>query len=356
VSDQYKWLLDILAIISGLHTLVVIGGHLRKRFWRTDAGEKVRSRSDYALGSFLALLCGFLWSLSYVSLKYTSHRLHAIDISAAVLGWAVFFLILARIVALAIERRRGQGQEPLPDWSNRKTALLALANIGNFGLSIYALYFISATQAMTLNNMSPLFLVAILLFRRKLRPSAGTFSSIVIVLLGAWIMTVGRDFSVASTQGMIGSLIAMGAGLSFAIWADLIDDVEGEIRLLSTRFGFLATIFFASFALAVTAAWLLAPTPPFSWLDGAILAANGLRVALVYVSFQLAVRFGGPLLAVVVAVSQVPLTLVWEAALLDLTIDSQIIIGVGAIVAGAVALLIDRTQAVPGTPAPNPAA
>ena len=349
---MFRYLLDALALISGIFTLVVITGHIRSKFWkRHDAVVLGRSLRDYWTGAGLALVCGVLWSASYVTLKHVSNHAAQLNVDAAVLhlnvavlGWAVVFLFLGSLIARRREAATGLKPQAPPSWRSTRGTVAILANMANFGLAIYALNFISATQAMTLNNMSPLFVVAILLLRGKMSFSGSTFSSVVLVLAGAWILTVGRELTFQLGGPTTGSAIAIGAGVAFAIWSTAVDDIERQIKLNSTRLSFLTYVFFASFVFAITVAYIISRSPALTVADNLILAGNGLRVALVYTLFQLAVRKGGPLLAVVVAVSQVPLTLLWEHRFLSEPISTELIIGVVAITAGAVALLIDEFQ------------
>jgi hypothetical protein len=87
--------------------------------------------------------------------------------------------------------------------------------------------------------------------------------------------------------------------------------------------------------------------------DVLLIVGNGLRVAIVYVVFQLAVRRGGPLLAVVVGILQVPLTLVFEALLLGSAVDARLAIGVAAAFAGTAALCIDQAEQDATAPSRN---
>jgi len=299
----------------------------------------------------MALSCALLWALSYVSLKFVSGHIAAIPLSAGVIGTAAGFLLFGWALARKLERPKLAEPAVAPRRLARRMALLCLANLANFGLSIYALYFVSATHAMTLSNVSPLFLAVLLLVRRKLRVTPGSAAALVVSLLGAWLLTAdasGNDPS--DGRSLVGSLLALAAGAGFALWADIADDIETRVQTMSTRLGVLATIFSLTFGVAAAAAWILTPLPHLSATDAAIIAGNGLRVAVVYVVFQLAVRRGGPLLAVVVASLQVPLTLLFEALLLEVPLGAGLLIGVAAAVLGTMALSIDQAKADAAAP------
>ena len=328
MPERARPILETLTAVGGVSLLIVIGKQVQTRFWHASAGRH-RTPGDYAAGALMALSCALLWALSYVSLKFVSGHIAAIPLSAGVLGTAAGFLLSGWALARKLEGPKLA--EPAPRRLSARMALLCLANLGNFGLSIYALYFVSATQAMTLSNVSPLFLAALLLVRRKLRLTPGSAVALAVLLLSAWLLTADASGNVTGDGGsLVGSLLALAAGASFALWADIADDIETRVRSMSSRFGVLASVFSLTFGVAAVAAWVLGPFPHLSATDAAIIVGNGLRVAVVYVVFQLAVRRGGPLLAVVVATLQVPLTLLFEALLLEVPLEAGLLIGVAA--------------------------
>ncbi|HEY6728258.1 MAG TPA: DMT family transporter [Polyangiaceae bacterium] len=340
-------ILEVATAVGGAYTLLVIGKQIRGRFWRTTSGRR-RMPRDYAAGAFLAFICALLWALSYVSLKFVSARVPGVPLTAAVIGAAAIFLILGQALARWFEAARALPPERMRPRLGGNLLALCLANLGNFGLSIAALYFVSASHAMALNNASPLFLAALLVVRQKLRITCGSATAILVVLLGAWLLAARGDAGEAS---FVGSGLALAAGCCFAIWADLADDFEARLDRMSTRLGLLARVFALTSGVAAAATWFSETLGQPSLTDALLIAGNGLRVAIVYVVFQLAVRRGGPLLAVVVSILQVPLTLVSEALLLGAAVDARLAIGVAAAFAGAISLCIDQARqdaAAPG--------
>ncbi|HEU5076206.1 MAG TPA: hypothetical protein VFU02_18565, partial [Polyangiaceae bacterium] len=141
-------------------------------------------------------------------------------------------------------------------------------------------------------------------------------------------------------------------GVCFALWADLADDLEARLDRMSTRLGVLMRVFWLTFGIAAVASWWLGALERPLLTDALIILGNGLRVAVVYAVFQLAVRRGGPLLAVVVGILQVPLTLLTEAWLLGATSGARLVIGVLAAFAGTIALSIDQAQQDATAPRP----
>jgi len=161
ITENVRTVIDVVVILVGIPALYDLSKKIKSRFWRSNSGVPPPSATNLVSGSAFALLCGILWSLSYVSLKYVSGKATSIAIVIAVFGWATLFLYLGRTLFRRSERTKGQSDDLHTAWDTKRVLVALIANLGNFGLSILALYFISATQAMTLNNMSPLFLAVI---------------------------------------------------------------------------------------------------------------------------------------------------------------------------------------------------
>jgi drug/metabolite transporter (DMT)-like permease len=342
-------ILEIVTAVGGGYTLLVIGKQIRTRFWRATR-ERHRTPRDYVAGALLAFACALCWALSYVSLKFVSGRVAAVPLTAGVMGSAAGFLVLGHAFARHSEARHARPGGAAPPALGKRLYWLCLVNLGNFGFSIAALYFVSATHAMALNNASPLFLAALLVARRKLRVTTGSAVAVAVVLLGAWLLTARGASAEAS---LAGSGLALAAGVCFALWADLADDLEVDTDRMSARLGVLTRVFSLTFCVAAVAAWLSGQVQMPTLSDALIVIGNGLRVAIVYVLFQLAIRRGGPLLAVVVGILQVPLTLLSEALLLELHFDAGHTIGVAAAFAGTIALCIDQAQQDATAPRPH---
>jgi len=346
MSESPRSLLEMLTAAGGACSLFVIGRQLRSRFWRSGAGRDPtgahqRTPRDYAAGALLAFVCALLWALSYVTLKFVSGRVAAVPLTAGVVGSATLFLILGQSLAHQVDARRGGAPAAPPPPLGARLGWLCLASLGNFGFSIAALYFVSATHAMALNNASPLFLTVLLVARRKLRITLGSAVAVTVVLLGAWLLSRHDADTGAS---LVGSGLALAAGASFAWWADLADDVETRVDRMSDRLAVLARVLGLTFGVAAAAAWWLGPLEMPSLTDALIIMGNGLRVAIVAVVFQLAVRRGGPLLAVVVGILQVPMTLLSEALWLGVALDARFSLGVAAACVGTIALSVDQAR------------
>lgn len=75
---------------------------------------------------------------------------------------------------------------------------------------------------------------------------------------------------------MLGSLIALGAGVSFAFWTDLCDDLERSAPSMARRLGLLASVFIVTSMVLGAALLLSAERSAPGWRDWFLLVANGL--------------------------------------------------------------------------------
>jgi drug/metabolite transporter (DMT)-like permease len=352
IPEWLNWVLAIFGLISIVAFIVdksrKLHRYLRER--HQDNADQAHSRRDYVLGAILALLCALLWSISYVSLSAVTRQTSVLVLNTVLMGSASVFLYAGAILSqprpLDPKKTRRAFQRT---WGTGHLQFLILANLGNFVLSVWALRYISASQATALNNMSPALLAAVLVMSGRLRLSLSTAIAFVVVLLGVWITAAQSDLRFQSGPALIGSLIALGAGASFASWAYLMEGVEVSIERTHLRMKLLAAVFFGSYAVLVTITWLMGHRAQLSPEALTVLGLNGVRVAAVYYLFQLAVKRAGPLLPSVVVVLQVPLTMLWDHVWLKTVIPTQLFLGAGLIMLGIVAFLSDelaRTKTV----------
>lgn len=137
---------------------------------------------------------------------------------------------------------------------------------------------------------------------------------------------------------LIGSLLAIAGGFAFAVFTVAIDKLDRDNPTRQRRLFFLGIVFLASYAVLVTVAYLSTDRPPLDPACLWILGLNGFRVALVYALYQSAVdKIGGVLTSLVVAL-EVPLTMLFDAMLLDRAPSARLVIGSIAVLAGAVVL------------------
>jgi len=304
-----------------------------------DAG---RTRTEYLVGSVLALLCAGIWAASYASLSLVSKSVGTLTVNIYLMGFAAISLYISSILVRVFEH--AEISDVMAPWQTGRAQVLVIANLGNFLFSVLALTFISASEAMTLNNLSPLVLAFLLWFRGKLSPSVGTFLALALVVIAALVVNLDPGFILRSGDNAIGSLIAVSAGASFALWTFTLDELKARMRSMAARLRTLSLVFMTSFTLLVTLGYLRGGSPSLSTRDFAILSINGLRVAVVHLLYQLAIEKAGPLLASIILVFMVPLTFPFDRFWNGALISTQLVIGALLIVLAAVGLLGDELR------------
>lgn len=342
IPNSLNWLLAIIGVVTFVWFLGEKLQKLLKYFRRPAAKNAAKSRNEYVVGSFLALLCAAIWAASYASLKRVSPSVGTLATNIHLMGAAAIALYVGSVIAAQFTRTSPPAEVQVRP--GRKLAVLIVANLGNFVFSVWALRFISASEAMTLNNMSPLLLALALWFRGKLKASLGTFLALALVLLGAFILNTDSGFVFRTGDSIRGSLIAVAAGASFALWTYTMDELKASFTSLAQRMRVLAQIFFVSYVVLVTYGYFMAGPTQATTLDYIILVANGVRVALVHVLYTFAVQKAGPLLASVVLVLMVPMTFPFDNIWNHATISAQLIIGAALIGLAAIGLLSDELR------------
>lgn len=131
------------------------------------------------------------------------------------------------VIAYFLERGRGilfsrpgtQVQEVAINWRTVAPWLAITGNLLNFVLFVYALHFVSASQAMTLGETSPVF-VALLTWIWLRRPLPGTtFAATGLAVIGAMLIVANNDFAFPMNSGeMVGSVLAVAGGFGFALF------------------------------------------------------------------------------------------------------------------------------------------
>ncbi len=301
-----------------------------------------RSKAENLTGAGLAIVCAFLWSLGFFSIGLTTPNHSVWAINAVILGSATIFLFLGSFVVRMFEKKEPATTASALHLSSPHGIVLLFATVGNFVLSVYALYYISISQTMTLTNLFPLFLVLIMLVRQEMSWSNVTISTVLLVATGTLITNLDEGLYLKRESELIGSFVAVVAGLSFAFYAYQVGKVEKIIENVSTRMRFLAMVFCGAFATVLTVAHVSISEPISASADLAILVANGFRVALVYVIYHEAVRRAGVLIPATIVVLQVPLTMFWDARFLGTPMPRPLMIGAFLIVMGVVTLLVDE--------------
>jgi drug/metabolite transporter (DMT)-like permease len=141
----------------------------------------------------------------------------------------------------------------------------------------------------------------------------------------------------------VGSIYALVAGVSFALWAEAMERVERRLCSRGERCLLLGLVFLASYAVIITIVYAKASGPPgLSNSDIVIVALNGIRVAVVYFLMNVAIRLAGPLLPSIILVSEVPITMIIDHLVLGTVLPGQLLVGALAIVLGTLSVLSDE--------------
>lgn len=337
----------IIKILIGVGAVYELIGFVRRIYrWlmnRPDPPKEKRGTGDYSLGVLYSLLCAVLWSLSYVSLSYVSSKTDLLDINIALLGSGCAFLMLGWVLAWLFDWGAGTTPKLNVDWKTVAPWVVVLTNLTGFLLFVYALYFISASQTITLQKINPLFVMFIVLIWLRKKPSGSTLSAVLLVILGAILIMVNDQFGFSGRRNIVGSLLAILAGLSFAVFSVGLEKVEQDKKpTLTQRIGFMAIVFFLSYVGLVTVGYVYGTRPQFSLGVSSILLLNGLRVAVVYGLYQAAVRRIGALLTSVIVALEVPFTMLWDWRVLHNTPGTRVVLGAIAILFGATTLVWDK--------------
>jgi drug/metabolite transporter (DMT)-like permease len=184
-----------------------------------NRGKGHPSLKDLVLGVLYSLSCAVLWSFGYVSLSYVTHQhMDLLSINTYVLGSASSFLFVAYFISRTPRVARSAGKERRVNWRSSVPWITAAANLGDFLLFIYALYFISASQTITLSKINPLFVIALtwMWLGEKVQKSA--FAAVFLVIIGTLLITLNGEFGVDSNTETVGSVFAILAGFSFAVF------------------------------------------------------------------------------------------------------------------------------------------
>ena len=340
----------VIAVGTILEVIVLIRKWLGKR---KETPTLKREKRDYVWGVIYSVICALLWSLSYVSLSYVSARATLLDINIVLLGTGSLFLFLGWCLCYLYERTAGVQPKLNINWKSVTPWIVVVMNLSGFLLFIYALDFISASQTITLQKTNPLFVAILSVLWLKKKTSKSTVAAVLLVTLGAILILVNDQFHLTESPALIGSLIAIGAGASFAVFSVGLEKLEEPKMSPTEALGFMSLVFIISYLGIVTVGFIYGRGPSLSFPVIMILIGNGLRVALVYALYQAAVRRMGALLASAIVALEVPFTMLWDYKLLHNTPGGRLAIGALAILFGAIALVWDRIMgAEPKTPQP----
>jgi drug/metabolite transporter (DMT)-like permease len=265
-----------------------------------------------------------------------------VEVNVVLLGSATFFLFLGFLIVRAV--RREQIVTPI-SWRTWNPWFIAIANLLSFIFFIYALRFVSASQTITLSKINPLFIALFSWVILRQRPPRSTVSAAFLVVLGTVLITANEKFTFDATNEVVGSLLAILAGLGFALFSIGLERVEREHSGLSERLLFLAVVFFLSYVGIVTVAHFEGLQSAIDAEAMVILLLNGLRAAVVYALYQAAVRRIGALRVSVLVALEVPFTMFWDSAWLGRVPAARLIWGSLTILFAALTLGWDMLRA-----------
>jgi drug/metabolite transporter (DMT)-like permease len=309
--------------------------------------RKIRSRADYLRGISYSLICAILWSGSYVSLSYVSGKVDLFEINVVLLGSASLFLLLAFLIAYLLKQGGAASWQSQVDWKSITPWTVTVSNIASFILFVYALYFISASQTITLQKINPLFIALGTWVVLKRAPSRSTISTVALVVIGTVLITANDQFRFGSGKEMTGSLLAILAGASFAVFSVGLEKIEQRETSLVGRIYFMGIVFLLSYTAVVTVAYFQHRILLPDRMVMAILVANGLRIALVYGLYHAAIRRIGALFVSVIVALEVPLTMFWDSLFLHQFPRGRLIWGAVAILLGALTLTLEKSPDTP---------
>lgn len=356
-----------IAIIVGLLSIgnfaITIWNWFRKKYIqeatsgppKTANGAPV-TPSDYVWGTVLALACAAVWGISYASLKFITVTIDPIEMNVALLGVAtttyfVATLVVGRISAILSPKpveSHQQRKRLVIDWASGPLWRMLLGNFASFILFIYALYYISATQTIALQKVNPIFvaLLASLFLRRRI--GLQVWLAIVLVVVGTMLIVANfsdGSFSLRTGDDFIGSIYAILAGLSFAVFTVALAENVATEKSLVLQLQLMTVVFLFAFVAFVSYAYFFGHAFELGSAESnAILIVNGIRIALVYILFFAAVQRIGPVLASAIVALEVFITMLVEYWWLDAVPESTLWLGAIIIVTGSATVLLRQAQ------------
>lgn len=335
-------LLYVILVLGAIVGLVYLYQRVQKERRPRQPDIKVTTTRDLWIGVTCTLICGILWAISFVSLSVAAARVDIFEINIIVLGSSTIFLYVAFLISKFRSREDGEPGYIRPNWAGVATWVVVIGNLASFVLFIAALYYISASQTLTLQKTNPLLIaIGTWIFLKKI-PSFKTFAVAMLVVLGTTLIMLDDQFQLKFQSEIIGSLLALAAGASFAAFSVGLDGIEESKSTLTTRLAFMTVVFCLSFFGIIAIAYFMGHVPSYDTESLNILLFNGLRVAIVYMFYYEAVRRIGALLTSILLAIGVPLTMVVDFLWLDREPGPGLVLGAVAILAGGLALWYDQ--------------
>lgn len=216
----------------------------------------------------LAAICMTIWGSPPVVSRAVSADVPPVALALA--RWVIALLVLLPIV-----RRRLRAEWPAIKRQWRSLAVLASFMTAGSSLSVVAVYFTTATNAVLVNASQPAVTAALAWIVARSRLTSRQSLGIAFAFLGILVMVFRADFGVLATLGVnVGDLVMLGAVVGWSLYAVFLhhrDYVPSSEVLL--------------FIIAVTGCVLL--TPPFlveTVLHGGLEIEPDVAAAMLYLA------------------------------------------------------------------------
>ena len=242
----------------------------------------------------------------------------------------------------------------IPNFSRTDLLFIVGGNAANAVAFIYALQFISSSQLIILNKTNPLFLALLLYFAGQERISLAGLAAIVSTVCGIYVLVGGPTFEISVADGgLLGSTLALLAGVAFAVFTfGLYRNIEHQKEAaIADRLWYMGWVLLWSYLLLATAGLLIGTKLPADAESWFWIGINGIRIAVVYLIYQQAIRLTDPILVSVVVSLEVLFTILLEQHWLSTPITMNVVLGAVLILGAIWSLILERrvTQYSPKT-------
>jgi drug/metabolite transporter (DMT)-like permease len=292
-------------------------------------------------GIGLTLSAALLWSVSNVSLKFLTVKGNDTIFVVAAMNF------IGAISCFACAKVLGTSSQPqkTPIFTINDLLLIIGGNVLNALAFVYALRYISSSQLIILNKTNPLFLALLLYFVAGEKISLAGITAIVSTSCGIYVLVGGPAFEISfSDGGMLGSVLALVAGAAFAVFTyGLYQSAEHQSEAaLPHRLWCMGWILLYSYVALVTIGFFFGYHLPKDAASWSWIAINGIRVAIVYLIYQQAIRLTHPILVSVVVSSEVLFTIILERLWLSTPITANVVLGAILILGAILSLIVEQ--------------
>jgi len=298
-------------------------------------------------GLSLTILAAVLWGVSNVSLRFlTKEGTDPLFISSTML---IIGSIVCFVLSYAVGRpAQGQEYPTNPVLTRRDIVLIVGGNSVNFVSFLLAVSFITSSQVIILNKINPLFVLLLLSVFLKERVSKASIASIVATLCGMYILLNIQDPSVffRPDSNLVGSFLAIAAGFSFAVFTIGLyrsESFSGRYPL-AWKLRAMGYVLLYSYIPVVTLTFFLGYEINYDPLFMLIIVLNGIRLAVIYVVYQQAIRLTHPIFVSVVVSLEVVFTILFEIIWLKEEFPISLFLGALLIMGAIWSVMIENSR------------